>query len=622
MTREIMRSANSPRCSVVVTTWKRPVLLRDTLNSLLCQTYPDFEVIVVCDGEDADVRGIAREFQHDDRIHWAFHAENRGLPAARNTGAREAGGDILLFLDDDVLADRDLIATHMLHHQKASPGHHLAVTSLAAEDRETQLSSYVDECLHENWKKLLASFRAKLSAGGGESIGEEIERIICFGLNSSIRRDLFLKHGGFNEHFRASDEESELGLRLYLAGVEFIFEPQSLLRHRNSKDLASYFQSCWRASGALHVYRVFNLGQRNAQTRRLFSVFHGYWLNRMAARAAWYFSGSLCAVAKRLEVRANQKRSRADFSVWARSAQAGEYWSSAKAAGCTLAQLKIAAGSPHCAMVLHSLSQPASGPEATYYTSPQRFRRLMRWFLAAGYQTVTTDQWLMGGSSRKRVLLTFDDGYDDLYTELLPFLIEHGLTAVIYLVVDGIGGTNLWNQKLGLRARNILTWAQIREMQKYGIEFGSHTLTHPWLPSLSYDQLRHEVADSKRRLEDALGVEVASFAYPSGGLDRRVRSAVAEAGYRLAFTLRPGLNWWNDPLCQRRAEINEHTSVLDFAFQLRTGYGFTRTISERLKALERDLPTSALRGFAGTLQRMGHNALHKPARETADSANS
>ncbi len=617
MTEAMAQSANPLRCSVVVTTWKRPVMLRDTLNSLLCQAYPAFEIIVVCDGEDADVRDISREYQREERIHWAFHAENRGLPAARNTGAREAVGDVLLFLDDDVIADSDLIATHMRYHQQAPPGHKLAVTSLADEDRRTQLSSYVDEYLHENWKRLLEFFRATLSAEGEQSVGEGIERIICFGLNSSIRRDLFLSHGGFNEYFRASDEEMELGLRLYLAGVEFVFEPRSLLIHRNSKDLAYYFRSSWRASGALHAYRVFDLGQKNAQTGSLVAMFHGYWMNRMVARMAWHLSGPLCSAAKWIEGRANQKHSRRLFSAWARSAQAGEYWGSAKGAGYTLAQLKATAGSSHCAIMMHTLSQPVSDREAAYYTSPGRFRRLMRWFLAAGYQTVTTDQWLRGNLSRKHVLLTFDDGYDDLYSELFPFLIEHGLTAVIYLVVDRIGGTNEWNQQLGLRARNLLTWSQIREMQKYGVEFGSHTLTHPWLPSLSYDQLCREVTDSKRRLEDALGVEITSFAYPSGGVDRRVRSVVAEAGYRLAFTIRPGRNWWNDPLCQRRAEVNEHTTVLDFAFQLRTGYGFTRTISERLKALERDLPTSTLRGFAGSLQRMGHKALHKSARETA-----
>lgn len=120
-------------------------------------------------------------------------------------------------------------------------------------------------------------------------------------------------------------------------------------------------------------------------------------------------------------------------------------------------------------------------------------------------------------------------------------------------------------------------------MQKYGVEFGSHSLTHPWLPSVPDAQLRREVSDSKRRLEDLLGVEVKSFAYPYGGVDRRVRSAVAEAGYQLAFTAIPGTNWWNDPLCQSRAEVNEFTGLADFLFEMRSG----RTIRQALGTFRR-----------------------------------
>ena len=125
-----------------------------------------------------------------------------------------------------------------------------------------------------------------------------------------------------------------------------------------------------------------------------------------------------------------------------------------------------------------------------------------------------------------------------------------------------------------MRARNLLTLEQIREMQKYGVEFGSHSLAHASLPGVSDAQLRREVGDSKHRLEDLLGAEVISFAYPYGEVDRRVRSAVSDAGYKLAFTAIPGVNWWNDPLCQRRAEVNDTTGLLDFMCELRHGRNF------------------------------------------------
>ncbi len=135
----------------------------------------------------------------------------------------------------------------------------------------------------------------------------------------------------------------------------------------------------------------------------------------------------------------------------------------------------------------------------------------------------------------------------------------------------------MWDQAKGLRARKLLTLEQIREMQKCGIEFGSHSATHPLLTQLSDVQLRREVSDSRQRLEDLLGTEVVCFAYPYGGFDERVRVAVAEAGYRLAFTADPGANLQNDALLQRRAEVNDATGVAEFLFKLRYGQGVRMT---------------------------------------------
>ena len=598
------------RCSMVVTTWKRPALLRATLNSLQNQTYPCCEIIVVCDGEAEEVRAIAQEFAGDATIRWVFHPENRGLPAARNTGAREAGGDVVLFLDDDVIAQPDLVAVHMRHHA-AVPGYRqIAVCSQVEEDRATPLESYVDECLHEAWKQTLDGFRTAFSAPESESVGEAIERMVWFGLNCSIRRDVFLQHGGFQENLRASDEEMELGLRLYLAGVEIVFEPSRLLTHKNSKQLTTYFKNAWRASGELDPYRLFQLGQRNAQTQRLTAMYHGYWLDRMGARCAWTLSGPLQSLASRLESVANRTRRRALFGAWARTAQASEYWGAVKASGCTLSLLRQAAPEARCALMLHSVCRPETREEATYYIRPSRFHRLMGWMRLTGRRTASLEEWLSSSGAEGRVLLTFDDAYDDLYEELLPLVIEHGLRAVLYLVANHIGGSNVWDQRSGLRARNLLTLSQIREMQKYGVEFGSHTLTHPFLPEVTDSQLRSEVRDSKARLEDLLGCEISSFAYPHGGVDRRVRSAVAEAGYRVAFTILPGLNRWNDPLCQLRADVNDSTSLLDFACQLRTGYGFAQAIGARLGALEGQLPTHALRSLVRGIRTTGHRMRH------------
>jgi peptidoglycan/xylan/chitin deacetylase (PgdA/CDA1 family) len=108
------------------------------------------------------------------------------------------------------------------------------------------------------------------------------------------------------------------------------------------------------------------------------------------------------------------------------------------------------------------------------------------------------------------------------------------------------------------------TWEQLREMESTGIEIGSHTVTHPVLTRVAADRLRHELEQSRSRLEDMLGHPVTMFCYPNGAYDRTVRNAVARAGYRLAVTSDDGLNDATiDPLAIRRIQ-NEEQNLTHF----------------------------------------------------------
>jgi peptidoglycan/xylan/chitin deacetylase (PgdA/CDA1 family) len=89
-----------------------------------------------------------------------------------------------------------------------------------------------------------------------------------------------------------------------------------------------------------------------------------------------------------------------------------------------------------------------------------------------------------------------------------------------------------------------LTWDQVKEMSAAGIEFGSHSVTHPVLSRVEPEQLAHELAASKRRIEEAIGKPVDTFAYPVGGEDAyndRVLAGVRSAGYRLAVSYQTGV---------------------------------------------------------------------------------
>lgn len=596
-------------CSVIIPTWKRPHLLREVLDSLTRQTCSGFEVIVVSDGEDTSTRELAETYRATLPISWNFHAENRGQAAARNTGAYKANGDILLFLDDDTPANDILVESHLHRHAAANNAGPTVVVGKITEQRIEPVTRPTDRFLQQNWENALATYAVRLSDTGIDSIADEYESTLAFGLNGSIPRALFLRHGGFNEALRITDEDNELGIRFYLAGVQFVFEPAAIVIHRSAKDLTGYLQRCWQESGKSDVARVFALRQMNSQTRRLVSSFHGSALRRSASAALWHANGALCALAKWLESAANASNSGTLLRIWGRIAADANYWNSVKSTDCTLDQLRQAAEGKRIALMLHSISEPLSPAEASYYLSPKRFRRFMRHFRARGYSSATLKSWLNNEVPQKHVLLTFDDAYDDLYEELLPLVIEHRLRPVVYLVAGSIGGSNIWDQGDRIRVRSLLTLSQIREMQKYGVEFGSHSLTHSWLPAVPDNQLRRETHDSRLRLEDLLGTEVVSFAYPHGGVDQRVRSAVVAAGYKLAFTTQPGPNWWNDPFCQRRSDINQYTSAFDFSLSLKNGQNLAQSISATLRGFERDLPTRTLRTLAHQL-RMSSRAVY------------
>lgn len=131
--------------------------------------------------------------------------------------------------------------------------------------------------------------------------------------------------------------------------------------------------------------------------------------------------------------------------------------------------------------------------------------------------------------SEKTVVLTFDDGFKNFYSEAYPVLGEHNFKATVFLVTGFCGDHNDWegNPK-GLPRSEILDWKQIREMDADGIEFGSHTRTHPDLTRLSAEQMKGEILDSKAEISDQLGRDASTFAYPYGRMNRESRQIAFE----------------------------------------------------------------------------------------------
>jgi len=126
----------------------------------------------------------------------------------------------------------------------------------------------------------------------------------------------------------------------------------------------------------------------------------------------------------------------------------------------------------------------------------------------------------------KTLVITFDDGYVSVFDEAYPVLLEYGMPATIFLTVGEMGASRLSDRLPSREGQSMLSWGQIREMKKNGIDIGAHTVTHADLTSLPVERVEEEILDSKSIIEDALSAPVNCFAYPFGRYDEPSREIV------------------------------------------------------------------------------------------------
>jgi peptidoglycan/xylan/chitin deacetylase (PgdA/CDA1 family) len=189
-------------------------------------------------------------------------------------------------------------------------------------------------------------------------------------------------------------------------------------------------------------------------------------------------------------------------------------------------------------LMYHSVEQYDADPyQITVH--PERFDRQMRWLRRRGLRGVSMHQLLRARrESRGKGLvgLTFDDGYRDFVTEVLPALARYGFTATVFVVAGGLGGHNAWDEP-GPR-KSLMTAADVRRVAGMGIEIGSHSLSHVPLPEATDAALFAEVRSSRLLLAKLAGRAVTGFCYPYGGVGEREIAAVRAAGYDYACAVK------------------------------------------------------------------------------------
>ena len=182
-------------------------------------------------------------------------------------------------------------------------------------------------------------------------------------------------------------------------------------------------------------------------------------------------------------------------------------------------------------LMYHSVTPYEQDPYQITVT-PERFEQQMRWLGRRGLRGASVREVLdahASGCGKGLVGLTFDDGYTDFASCVLPVLERYGFSATAYVIAGRLGGDNEWDPE-GPR-KPLMTAEQVRQVADAGIEIGSHGLRHVRLPEAPENALGDEIAGSRRVLQDVSGQDVPGFCYPYGDIDGAVVAGVRAAGY-------------------------------------------------------------------------------------------
>jgi len=196
------------------------------------------------------------------------------------------------------------------------------------------------------------------------------------------------------------------------------------------------------------------------------------------------------------------------------------------------------------------------------HVTKAEFEWQMRSLKARGYSPISFSalhEALAGRATlaAKSVLLTFDDGYEELLANAHPVLEELGFPYTVFLVSGVIGKTNNWDAFEEMAPFKILSWDQIRQMQASGLaSFQPHTDSHPRLSTLPIEEARREICVSRDVLEQELGTRTDVFCYPYGDLNSDVASLVSDLGFSSAVTTQFGrVRRQDDPIRLPRISV-------------------------------------------------------------------
>lgn len=562
------------KLSVVIPTFNRRRVLERTLPSLAAQdlSFEDYEVIVAVNGSTDGTQEFLSSWKPKHAFRW-FEVPRKGAGAARNAGIQAAIGDLVLFLDDDLIAIPDLLRQHCEAHLNKGPQVVHGPIYVAEGSSKTVIRRITELFYAEYNRGLTSDLELRYPGGIGPSIS-----MLSSMVNSSMPREYLLRCGGFDEAILAA-EDLDLGLRLWKMGLPLRCRPSAFTREFYIKSSENYlkYQAKSLGAGDLRVcqkhpeYRPYSGMASFAHTR-----IGKRWLRNVVMRFP-LSPVPLLSFPLRLEKWFYEyvPLRNAGVELFRIAERITRLRSSLNAAGSWNA-LVSAFDRRVPGLMYHHIGPFRPGSYREWSISPTQFERQIRWLSRRGFSGITPSDWLhwrkTGRDLPKRpILITFDDAYADTAEYAFPILRKYGFKAAVFVVSQRIGGTNTWDEVQGCGTLKLMPAESIRHWARQGLEFGAHGRTHAELTKLTASECSKEIKESKKDIEHILGVPIVAFAYPHGEYSASVYKMVKDE-YDVAFGSDEGMNYLrDDPHLLRRAYVGPDMSLI--AFALTAHYG-------------------------------------------------
>jgi peptidoglycan/xylan/chitin deacetylase (PgdA/CDA1 family) len=214
----------------------------------------------------------------------------------------------------------------------------------------------------------------------------------------------------------------------------------------------------------------------------------------------------------------------------------------------------------------------------TVWISRQTFADQMATLSAHGFVPVSFEDYIAfrrgtATPPQRPVIITFDDGYESVFTLVRPILKEHGFKATVFLVTQFIGTDdrfdNRWDEPEAHYGVKMLLWSEVAALATEGFDFGSHTSSHPYLTTINDALALRELDASACKLETHLGARPSVFSYPfgDGAGNPHIQALVQDAGYAAAVSTISGIantlasNIWALPRIKMTEDVSSDQMI-------------------------------------------------------------